>query len=375
MKKATLSELKQTNLKSVQEFIYRRKKTTQSEISATLQLSRPTVSQIVKELIEQGIIVQSGHFQSTGGRKPNALRFNPRSHIAIGVELLKESFEIVAIDLYGIIIRSERHLRDFMHNRAYIEEVCAATNAFIDSLGFGEEQVLGVSIVLQGLISADGTVVTYGKILDCTGLSIQEFTPYIKYPCVMIHDGEAAATQELWFSPDVINAIFVHIRWNMSGALIVGGKFLKANVLKSGVFEHMTLIPGGRPCYCGKCGCVETYCSINAILEGDETLADFFHALREDAPAAVARWQEYLRYLSAFIDNLHMMIDYDVILGGLLGRNLIPSDIDILHRMISAQTAFPSERRYIRISESAPTPIAVGAALPYVIQHLGFQVD
>jgi predicted NBD/HSP70 family sugar kinase len=189
----------------------------------------------------------------------------------------------------------------------------------------------------------------------------------------MVHDGEAAATVELWFSPDIVNAIFVHIRYNMSGALIIGGKFLKGNELKSGVFEHMTIVPGGRPCYCGKQGCVDTYCTLNALLMPGEPVEKFFAALRAGSADEVARWDEYLKYLATAIDNLHMMMDYDVILGGILGRYLAAEDIDRLHRLVSARTAFPTDRRFIRIGATAKIPIAAGAALPHVMHYLGIQ--
>ncbi len=373
MQKATTSELKKANTKNVLEFIYGRRKTSKLEIAINLGLSRPTVSQIVRELMDQGLVAQKGSFESTGGRKAEALAFVPLERVAVGVELLKESYEIVAIDLYGEIIKSEMHTLAFSDTPAYVKTVCDSVNHFIDRLPVEPSRVLGVNIVLQGLISSDGELVTYGKILNCTGMSIRQFKSYLNYPCVMVHDGEAAATVELWFSPDIQNAIFVHIRYNMSGALIIGGKFLKGNELKSGVFEHMTIVPDGRPCYCGKQGCVDTYCTLNALLTPGEPVDRFFAALREGGPEEAARWDEYLDYLATAIDNLHMMMDYDVILGGILGRYLIPADIDRLHKLIADRTAFPAERRFIRIGATAKIPIATGAALPHIIHYLGFQ--
>ena len=323
--------------------------------------------------MDQGLIAQKGSFESTGGRKAEALVLLPRSRIAVGVELLKESFEIVAIDLYGEIIQSDIQMLPFSNTSGYVRAVCESVNRFIETLPVDSSRVLGINIVLQGLISSDGALVTYGKILDCTGMTINQFKPYLKCPCVMVHDGEAAATVELWFSPDIVNAIFVHIRYNMSGALIIGGKFLKGNELKSGVFEHMTIVPDGRPCYCGKQGCVDTYCTLNALLRPGETVYKFFAALHAGQADEVDRWGEYLDYLATAIDNLHMMMDYEVILGGILGRFLVQSDIDTLHRLIAARTAFPTERRFIRIGATAKIPIATGAALPLIINYLGFQ--
>lgn len=373
LQKATTAELKKANTKNALEFIYRRKKTSKLEIASGLELSRPTVSQIVRELMDQGLIAQKGSFESTGGRKAEALVFMPRARVAVGVELLKESFEMVAIDLYGEILQSDIQMLPFSNTPGYVRAVCESVNRFIEGLPVDPSRVLGVNIVLQGLISSSGDLVTYGKILGCTGMSIEQFKPYLKTPCAMAHDGEAAATVELWFSPDIVNAIFVHIRYNMSGALIIGGKFLKGNELKSGVFEHMTIVPDGRLCYCGKRGCVDTYCTLNALLKPGETVSRFFAALRAGGADEAARWDEYLNYLATAIDNLHMMMDYDVILGGILGRFLIQADIDRLHRLVAARTAFPTERRFIRIGATAKIPIATGAALPYVIDFLGLQ--
>lgn len=372
MQKGTTAELRRANIKAVLEFIYRRQRTSKTEIIQELSISRPTVNQIVSGLMERELVQRTGHLDSTGGRKADALLFNARAHVAIGVELLKESYEIVAIDLYGVIIRSEKNTLLFENNDKYIGCVCQSIQRFIRELPIKSDQILGVNIVLQGLISSDGSLVTYGKILNCTGLSIQSCKPYLPYPCGMVHDGEAAATVELWFAPDIINAIFFHIRSNMSGALIIDGRFLKGNELKSGVFEHMTIAPNGRRCYCGKRGCVETYCSLQALLQQGETEQGFFDALRKGGANEMQRWDHYLAHLATAIDNLHMMMDYDVILGGILGRYLIPADIATLHRLVMSDTAFPTMRKFIRISESAAIPIATGAALPFVISFLDF---
>lgn len=373
LKKATTAELKKTNTQNVLEFIYRRKKTSKLEIATGLGLSRPTIGQIVRELIGQGLIAQQGSFQSTGGRKAEALVFLSRAHVAVGVELLKDSFEIVAIDLYGEILASDMRMFPFSNTPAYVRTVCESVNRFIGGLPINPADVLGVNLVLQGLISSDGTLVTYGKILDCTGMSVCQFRPYLSYPCSMVHDGEAAATVELWFSPSIIDAIFVHLRYNMSGALIINGRFLQGNELKSGVFEHMTIVPGGRRCYCGKRGCMDTYCTLSALLKPGERVEDFFQSLRAGGTDEEARWRAYLNYLATAIDNIHMMMDYDVILGGIMGRFLTPSDIDRLHELVAERTAFPTERRFIRMGATAHIPVATGAALPYVIQYLGMQ--
>lgn len=370
MQKATTTELKRTNTNNVLQFIYHQRKTSQQEIANNLQLSRPTISQILKDLESMKLIEKNGFFESTGGRKADAITFVSSGKIALGLEILQNSYEIVAINLYGDIVKSQITERFFTNDEPYYAEIGAAVNAFVSSLHISSKRILGLGIVLQGVISFDGTKVTYGKILNCTGLSVDRFKQYIHYPCSMIHDAEAAATDELWVNPSIKNAIFFHIRSNLSGALIIDGKFLKGNELKSGVFEHMTIVPNGRPCYCGKRGCVETYCSMGALLTPNESMDSFFQHLRSGSVEYRWRWKEYLKHLSTSINNLRMVIDYDIILGGTLARYLTSQDVDELHHLVEEKSAFPSKRRFITISSCGSMPIAKGAALPYVSHYM-----
>ena len=366
MKNNTFSELKQNNINNVCQYIYRVRSTSKQNISQQLGLSRPTVNQILLELEKRNLIEKNGYFSSTGGRKPEILTFCPNCKIALGIEILKESYEITAINLYGEILKSEKYMAGFKNIPEYFQKVCLSVLTFADTFSKIYGDILGVGIVLQGLISSDGTCVTYGKILNCTGLHVSSFQEYLPWPCKMIHDAESAANIELWENPDVSDAIFFHIRSTMSGALIVNSSFLPGKELKSGVFEHMTLIPDGRPCYCGKNGCVETYCSLQALLNPTESLEAFIYHLRSDESLYRERWYNYLSYLARAIDNLHMVIDYDVIIGGTLGQYLTSEDIHFLHEFIIKNSAFPSQRKFIHISHTASIPNAKGAAIPFI---------
>lgn len=359
--------------KRIYDLIYQKEKISKQEIAYELKLSLPTVTQHLQNLENARLICRSGSFASTGGRKAQIISCIYDARIAVGVEIRRHTFSIAAIDLLGVPIRTQQYQVPFHNEEPYFSMVSEQLLAFLEQIDCPASSILGVGIVLQGLISSDGRLVTYGKILNCTGLSIDSFTRYLPYPCTMIHDAEAAATMELWNHPERKNAIFFHIRDNLSGALIVNGKFLKGCELKSGVFEHMTIIPDGAPCYCGKKGCMETCCSTTALLLPGETLDDFFSHLRAGDNACQKRWHNYLSYLAIAIDNLHMVIDYDIILGGTIAPYLQDEDIEILLTRIRNTSAFPTERRYISTAVNATVPIACGAALPYIksfLKHL-----
>ncbi|MDL2233376.1 ROK family transcriptional regulator [Ruminococcaceae bacterium OttesenSCG-928-L11] len=368
MQKLTTAELKRANKRKILQFIYKERKTAKLEIAANLNLSLPPITQCLKELMEAGLVEKNGYFESTGGRKADGITFVASAKLAIGVELLIDRVSLVAINLYGDIIKQELVEKPFLHNETYYSEVCDLITSFIRTLRLSDKRLLGIGIVLQGLISSDGREVYYGEILDCTGLTIQQFERHLPYPCRMVHDAEAAANVELWHTPTMKDAIYFHIRSNLSGAIIVGGKFLKGIELKSGVFEHMTLVPDGKPCYCGKRGCMEEYCSLRALDDDptEEHISDFFQRLSASEPEAKRLWEEYLAYLAMAIDNVHMFMDSNIVLGGNLAGYLKSADIKKLHALVQERSAFPTQRDFIKISKCSGVPYAKGGALPYV---------
>ena len=363
-------DIKQINREHVLSYIYSQRSTTQKAIKDTLQLSRSTIIQILKELEEEKLILRGEVLESTGGRPATSLCFNPNSKISLGIELVIDHYEITAMNLYGETIKYERFNSPYQNTDAYYRQVCESANKVISSVTDNPAKILGIGIVLQGLISTDGTQVTYGKILDCTGLTIDSFARHLAYPCLFFHDAEAATADELWQSPNLCNAIYIHIRSNMSGAVIVNRSSLSGTELKSGVFEHMTIVPGGNLCYCGNRGCLDAYCSTNALLKSEETLDSFFQKLRTGNKSAHKRWTDYLQYLALAINNLHMFMDCPIILGGTIARYLQGSDIKQLHQFVQSNTAFPTEREFIKVTCCPDSPISRGAALHFVKKHL-----
>lgn len=366
----TTTALRINNEKTVLDYIYHHKQATSLTLQNELSLSRPTIAQILKELLKNDFIFTKGLANSTGGRKANLYEFNASIKISIGVEILIDRFELMAVDLYGDMLKYEKHTIPFSNTAEYYTEICNIINKFIASLEGSSEQFLGVGIALQGLISSDGKEIIYGKVLDCTGLTIDEFSSRIPYPCSFSHDAEAMANIELWFDPFLQNAIYLNIRSDVSGSIIINRSFFQDGAYKSGIFEHMIMVPNGNPCYCGKKGCVNAYCSTTSLLKPQEDIQNFFLKLRKGISTYQKRWNKYLDYLATAIDNFHMIINSNVILAGTLAKYLVNDDVERLHQIILDKSAFPTAEKYISISNYSNLPACMGAALPFVRDYL-----
>ena len=362
----TNAELKQYNRNQVYRIIYEHRTISKADIAAKLHLSLPTISQFLMELEDSGLVAKTGFFKSTGGRKPSMFSCVEDARIAIGVELIKEYFQIVATDLYGEILCQETHSIPFANEDSFFLQFGSIVRDFIHRNRIPREKILGIGIALQGLVSYDGKAMTYGTILGNKDLTIDSFNKYLDFPLLLIHDSEAAATDSLWNS-DIKDALFLSLSRNIGGAIIINHQIHWGQTSPSGLFEHMTIVPNGADCYCGKKGCLEAYCSVQALLAGlDTTLDQFFAHLRQGSRLHQIRWQQFLAHLAIAIDNLQMAMNCDVILGGHLAPYLTQEDLEDLILLVTMNSAFNNGRPAIRLSPNSC--IARGAAL-YHTRH------
>lgn len=375
MKKSiTPNQIKENNRNLIYQYIYKNKKVSQQDISYDLHLSRPTVTANLTALEEDGLIAKSGQIDTEYvGRKACAYTIVPDFRIGIGVEILRKEVKMIAVDLYGKKIDRSVFDISYKDEDSYFQQVCSRILMFKESVGVCDEQVLGVGFAMQGLVSLDCQTVLYGKILECTGLSATAFTKYLPYPCSFIHDADSAAISELWVSPELNDAFYLSLSKHLGASIIANKELITGKHGHSSTIEHIQMEPEGSLCYCGKRGCVETLCSINALLDEKETLDEFFEKVRGNDSTAQKRWQQYLCHLAKAINLLHLIYDKDFILGGYLAPYLRDEDLAYIHEEIQKITPFPEDQDFLQISKMPKHNITIGAALPYIHKFLNIK--
>lgn len=361
-------DVKHYNYSSIYHAIYHARRITKKELASQLHLSLPTVSQDLAELMEKGLVAHVGHSSSTGGRKPGVLGPVPTARVAAGLEVIHEFARLVVIDLYGTLLLEEQLPVPFAKTPAYFDALCRWAEGLLRP--YSGEQLLGVGIAIQGILSPDRTQVSYAQLLE-PGITLAEFQTRLPWPCCLIHDVEAAARAEIWFWQDVDDAIYLLLNRNIGGALIIGGRVYEGKLYSSGTVEHMCLHPGGRPCYCGRRGCVEAYCSAGALeAQAGMPLPEFFRRLRAGGGPERALWRDYLQELALAIDNARMVVRSDVLLGGHLQAYMTPEDLALLRTGVLEQTFFPVDDLKLRRSQCGEKATAIGAGLLYIRQFL-----
>lgn len=364
--------VKKINRSKVYQYIYRKKITSKRQIVQDLQMGLSTVSQNLILLEQDGLIEKNGYFESTGGRKANALQIVSDFRISIGIGILKNMFHITAVDLYGNALYTNTIPFPYSNTPDYYKQVTDKIKEFIATNQYDEEKILGVSIATQGITSPDHSTVLYGNIMNNTGMILEDFSRYLPYPCYLEHDSKSAAFLELWKHPELDSAVVFLLNRNLGGAIITNHQIHQGSSMHSGTIEHICINPDGPLCYCGNRGCLETYCSANALEQAaGMNIKDFFSLLREKkSPQLTQIWKDYLHHLAFAMKNLNLIIDAPIIISGYLAPYFLEDDIAYLTKHINVSSPFALNKEHIFVGTNGQYTPAIGAALFYVNQFI-----
>ena len=343
---------------------------TKRQLQLDLQLSLPTITGNIRALEHDGIIAPGPLTDSTGGRKSQSYRFNPSHRTAIGVTMHRNTLRLCAIDLQGRPIATLSRTLPYANTNAYYQRMGSAINDFAAETEKAHGPVLGVSFAIPGAISADGAVITFNDSTGATGVTIDTIAQSVRYPRQLIREAAAIAMTETLHDTAISDAICLYLNRRPSGALIMNGRLHRGPNLCDGAIEHMTLVPGGRECYCGQRGCMDTYCSPETLPEDYESIPGFFSVLEQGERHHRERMDEWLDYVAQAIVNARSIIAGDVIVGGEAAQHLEDSDIEDLKTRVIARSPFGTDHFNLRKSYCAEDQNIIGAALRFAENYL-----
>ena len=279
---------------------------------------------------------------------------------------------MTVVDLYGNALCTETIPLSYANTTAYYKQVASEITSFISRQPYEPEKILGVSIATQGITSPDHTLVTYGDIMGNTNMHVSDFARHLSWPCHLEHDSKSAAFLELWNHPKLDSAVVFLLNRNLGGAVITNHLIHQGSSMHSGTIEHMCINPDGPLCYCGNRGCLETYCSANALEQASGLpIKEFFPLLREGTSAQIIQvWDDYLNHLAFAMKNLNLIIDAPIIISGYLAPYFTEEDIAKLAERINGSTPFAVDPAQILVGTHGQYTPAIGAALYYIEQFI-----
>ena len=332
--------------------------TSKVEVSKNLNLSMPTVLSNVNDLIAKGIIIETGEYESTGGRKAKSIGINPSYRYSVGLVITANHVGMVLVNLKYEIVKFRRVRMKFSPDASYCQELSVLTSEFLKDTEY-QERILGLGISIPGIISQKDHLLIKSHALQLENYSLSFLEQAFDLPVYFENDANAAMMAE-----DINryrNAIYLSLNNTLGGAFCIDGKLFQGENQKAGEFGHMILVPGGRKCYCGKKGCADAYCAASALTDEINSLETFMEQLKSGDEAAEEKWSEYLDMLAVLISNLRMAYDMDIILGGEVGGYLAEHMLPLGEKVME-YNGFDHDIRYLRNCSYKREASAVGAA-------------
>jgi predicted NBD/HSP70 family sugar kinase len=364
--KVLLNNNKQTTRNRVYQLVYQKGSISKPEIAARLGISLPTAIQNVKTLQQEGLLEEGVILESTGGRKAIAITFRKNAYFALGTEITLNHISIVLINLASEIIEYARIEKTYENTPAYYQDLVRLIGHLVTASGVNPNAILGAGFSVPGILTKDGQMIIYSHVLQVSALQCSTISHGLPYPAAMCNDANSAGIAEMWIRKNHNNAIYLSLSNAVGGAILLNDALYTGENQRGGEFGHMTLVRDGLPCYCGRKGCVDAYCSALVLSRhtgGDLSL--FFKRLKAGDKSLKAVWKQYLSYLTTAINNLLVSFDCPVILGGYLGEYL-EEYIDDIRQSVSEVTTFLGNEDYITACVYKKEASAVGAALLYI---------
>ncbi|NMN00294.1 NagC family transcriptional regulator [Bifidobacterium sp. DSM 109958] len=353
----TPDDVRRRNRAAMLRYLYGRERVTRQELAANLGLSLPTVTQNLHAMLEEGLAMPGDALSSTGGRRARGYAFNPRHRLAVGAQAGPTTLLLRAVDLYGNVVMERVRSLPYRADVAYRQRVGGIVGEFAAECG----AVIGAGVCLPDAAGAGAehrpdhartpaAQSPAARTPAAQPFAVQSspaqqppisqpsaaqsvavaFARHSPAPCATVRPPQAAAFAELWHDRTLRNALCIYLDRRPSGAMIVND-----SVLPGCAIEHMTLVPGGRECRCGRRGCMDAYCSLETLPEDYESIPGFFSVLEQGETHHRERMNRWLDHVALAIANARSVVPGDVIVGGEAAQYLDDADIAALTRRVA----------------------------------------
>ena len=374
-----MRDVRRANRASLLTDLFHGGRQSRQQLGDTTALSQASVSNLVGEMIDEGLVEEAGLVGSDGGRPRALLRVAPGFGYVVGADVGETR---VLVELYDLAMSRLGVASYELGPRGGDPEVAAETllqglGAVIDQAGVDASEVLGFGVGVAGVVDQTGDAVVYSQTTGWDGVELGAMLRAGTDIPIFVENGAKALGQaEMWFGGGrgARHAVIVMVGTGVGAAVVMDGRSYRGANSNAGEWGHTTLVYDGDLCRCGARGCLEAYIGADRVTArlaaatgepADPLLLPRMLAadgpLEGEAAEVIA---QTVGYLGAGIAGLVNLFSPErIVLGGraglALGERFLP---DI--RAAAARNALrrPYSRTRIDLCQLGPDAVAMGAA-------------
>jgi len=305
-----------------------------ADVGKIVGLTPPTISAIVKGLIERDIVQENGKGASSGGKKPIMLKINSKAAYMVAVDLGGENgIRVALMDLsYNIVKEKFGPKIESLNSQKLKNSLSVILKDFIKEINISKEKILSICIGVPGIIDNKLKKVTVAPYLNWE-ISLEDLTlKEIGIPTALENDVNLMALGEKTkgIAQKINNFVFVGERAGIGAGIIINRKLYEGANNAAGEVGYLLIDPRYAPKSIRDYGCLEKLSSYKVIVEKARErmgknfrVMDVFKMAAEGNSIALGIVKEALKYLAYGIGNISCVLDPElVIIGG--GISILP---------------------------------------------------
>ena len=392
-------DVRRSNTSLLLRHLYFNPKASRLELSRATGLSAASVSSVIAELIDAGVVVETGAVESEGGRPRILLEVAAARFQVIGVDVGETRVRVERLDLaLNELARAEIPMTPGHYEP---RDVIAGIAAGLGTVGVpdsgGGAELLGVGIGVPGIVVGPPESVVHCQTIGWDAVPLEALLREVTDLPLFIDNGANTLGQaEMWFGAGrgARDTLFLLIGSGIGASVMVDGVAYRGSSTSAGEWGHVTTAIGGRQCRCGARGCLEAYIGAESVIArygevaGDASdLADAVdeesallrilaaagqHPSSPRATAARAVLDETALHLGVSIGNLINLFNPErIIIGGwaglLMSHELLPRVREVAREHA---LRYPFLKATIELGQLGSDAVARGAATLPVARFL-----
>lgn len=237
-----------------------------TQLAQETGLSKATITRILGDLINEGLVEEVRTIESTVGRPHVLLRLVYRTRCAVGVELTATQARITLTDMNARPIKQRIRPVHTSNVITILDELAEEIKSLFKDI---TAELVGVGVAVPGVANVQTGVVTL-ELLDGQHEVplVSMLSERVNLPVIAVNRAHAAAWGERWYEAGdpITDLLYIRLSTIVEAGVILNDRLHTGKSLAAGAVGHMTVDPQGDQCFCGNYGCLNTIASEPALL-------------------------------------------------------------------------------------------------------------
>lgn len=318
-RKATLQQTKIANKRLVLRTVYEHKMISRAGIARQTKLTKPTVSLLASELLEEALIEEFGQAPSSGGKPATLLRIDPNIWNLISLYLERGYCQVNLTNISGEIIETQEVVDAKIYQEAALETVYTLID---QAMGLSAPKVLGIGVGVPGLTDPIQGKILSSIIVDWHGIPLKNMLQdRYGLPVHVANDAQAAALAEYTYGPEQEskNLILIRMETGIGSGIVLDGQLYYGD--SSGAGEI------GQMLFDTKYGTLrlEEIATIQSMLSqtkrADQTWKHFVEAVHLDNHEYITIVENAAQIIGTAISHLILAFDiHNIVISGRISK-------------------------------------------------------